>query len=316
MRRNLRTLAILVTMVASALFSINAASAQEKEKVRIGLIDRDGSIIVPLFLNEDQELKDRLGLDLELVVYPSVPAYWTGFAAGEVDALIGGYTNFAAMAARGQPVRLVGTYTISDTQFFGKGDKIESAEDLKGKRVAAIVAGAWRISAAQIEQKFGLKAGEDYELIPIPGLLSGVTQVLADTADIAFGWEPDATRVREMHPELNVVLTSSDLRPKGDPFHLQVIGANSGLSATAEQKLLEGYAEIVERINKDPEAAEAEFVKLSGAEPGILAKAIASGRYNFVIRAPSDEDIEAYKDDIELALEPGEVVPDEFYRRD
>src|SRR5690606_12681197 len=153
-----------------------------------------------------------------------------------------------------------------------------------GKRVGAIVAGLWRLTEAQIAEKFDLRAGTDYEVITIPGLLAGVTQVLAGTADYAMGWETDATLVREKYPDLKVVLSSADMRKDGGLTNIQVFGVRNEVPADVVDNTVKAFAEIAEAINKDPEAADAMGVKLLETQPDVYGKAVRAKRYNLVIR--------------------------------
>jgi ABC-type nitrate/sulfonate/bicarbonate transport system substrate-binding protein len=288
------------------------SNAQAAEKVSIGIVAKDGSGIIPVLLEKNTDIQKKYGIEIEVKPYPSVSTVWTGFTAGEFQVLIGGPAGFAGLAAKGVPVRLMSTYATSNAQLFGKGEKVASAEDLKGKRVTAVVAGLWKLTEAQIKEKYGVSPGNGYELIPTPNLLSGVTQVLAGTADMAMGWEPDASRVRAMYPELHVVLQSSGLRPEGEATHIQVLGANTSLSEDDAEKFRNALADVIALIKADPVSADAAFAEATGAEKGLLAESIKSGRYNFDVHAFTPADKTVIKADILKTLPAGATLPEGF----
>ncbi|VTU46473.1 ABC transporter, substrate-binding protein, aliphatic sulfonates family (plasmid) [Variovorax sp. SRS16] len=281
----------------------------------MGVIAKDGSAIVPTLLTDDKALQQQFGVQVEAKAYPSVTAVWTAFAAGEFDFLIGGPAGFVGLVEKGVPIHLMATYSISSAQIFGAGKRIESAADLRGKRVTAVVAGLWKLTEAQIKAKWGLAPGAGYELIPVPNLMAGVTQVLAGTADYAMGWEPDATRVRQTYPTLKLALSSEDLRPAGEPSIIQVIGSKNSITADVQKKAADALAAMSDKVTKDPVAAEAKFASMTGAEKGAFAEAVKTGRYQLTVRLLNAPDKALLKADILKTMPPNAVVPPKLLDR-
>lgn len=306
-------LAAVVSGVAAS--ATGSVYAQSMPRLSIGVIAKDGSAIVPTLLANDKAMQQQFGVNVDVKPYPSVTAVWTAFAAGELDLLIGGPAGFVGLVDQGVPIHLMSTYAISSAQIFGKGKKIESAADLKGKRVTAVVAGLWKLTEAQIKAKFGLSPGAGYDLIPVPNLMAGVTQVLAGTADYAMGWEPDSTRVRSTYPTLTLALSSEDLRPKGEPTIIQVIGSKNAVTVDAQKKFTDALAAMTQRVLTDPVAAEAQFASLTGAEKGAFPEAVKSGRYQLTVRLLSPADKSLIKSDILKTLPTNGVVPEKLLNR-
>ena len=224
--------------------------------------------------------------------------------------------GYAAFAAKGAPVRIIATYATANADLISKGGKIASADDLKGKRVTAPVGGLWKLTAAQIKEKFGLDAGDGYELIPVPNMLAGVTQVLAGTADFAMGWEPDTTRVLATYPDLKVALQSADMRPQGEPTHIQVVTGYNRVTDSAAEKFTNALSEAVQRVRADPKAAEELFWKVTGADSGdqkgVFASAVGSGRYNLDVHKLTADEKALIKSDISKVVPPETVLPENF----
>lgn len=290
-------------------------SPDDLRSVTIGVITRSGSGVVASMLYDDVELQKKHGLKINLREYASVQAIYTAMAAGEFDMMVGSPDGFAAQARRGVPVRVMSTYAMSSAQIFGLGDKITSAEQLRGKRITAVVAGLWRLTESQIGEKFGLRAGKDYEMISVPNLLAGVTQVLAGTADYAMGWETDATVARKRYPQLKLVLSSADFRSPGEETYMQVFGSRTNVPLEVEKRAVDALSEVAGRVRKNPEAADSVVVKLMKAEPGVLADAVQSGRYEIVVRQPTSKDAEIMKEDLKRISPESDSLPAGFLMR-
>lgn len=316
LRSSFRGIAACVGLVAVALVAPDAAHAQAVEKVSIGALNTDLGGVPIVVLGQDKELQAKHGVEVDVKLYPTVPTAWTAFTAGEYDMLPGGPAGFAAFAAKGAPVRIIATYATANADLIGKGGKIASADDLKGKRVTAPVGGLWKLTAAQIKEKFGLDAGDGYELIPVPNMLAGVTQVLAGTADFAMGWEPDTTRVLATYPDLKVALQSADMRPQGEPTHIQVVTGYDRVTDSAAEKFTTALSEAVQRVRADPKAAEELFWKVTGADSGdqkgVFASAVGSGRYNLDVHKLTADEKALIKSDISKVVPPETVLPENF----
>ena len=92
----------------------------------------------PLTVMKAQGFDAKNGFELDAKAYPSISAFYAGFATGETDVLIGGPTILQKLYQEGVPVRIIGTgFTLADLVIFTKNDQIKSLADLKGKQLAA-----------------------------------------------------------------------------------------------------------------------------------------------------------------------------------
>lgn len=307
-----RALGAAAALVGGA--ALKPAFSQTVPRVTFGVVAKDGSAIPPTLLQQDQALQKEFGIAVEARPYPSVTAVWTAFAAGEFEFLVGGPANFAALVLRGAPIHIMSTYAVSNVDIFGN-KRIETADDLRGKRLTAVIAGLWKLTEAQIKSKFGLAPGSGYQLIPVPNLMSGVAQVLAGTADFAMGWEPDTTRVRLTHPHLKIALSTTDLRPKDEQTFIQVIGSKNSVTPENQRKAIAALSAMTERVMKDPVAAEAQFAALTGAEKGPFPESVMSKRYQLVVRALTPADRAMLNSDMLQTVPPGTVLPESLLTR-
>ncbi len=312
-RAMLRSAVVCAGLVAA---SLAATSAQAADKVSIAGLTTDLGGVPLVVLGQDKELQAKHNIEVDVKLYPTVPTVWTAFTAGEFDMLPGGAAGFAAFAAKGGPVRIISTYATANADLIGKTDKITSADGLKGKKVAVPMGGLWKLTAAQIKAKYGLEPGNGYEVVPVPNLLAGVTQVLAGTADFAMGWEPDTTRVLLTYPELKIVLQSADVRPAGEPTHIQVVVGYNRMSDEAAKNFAAALGEAVKKVRADPKAAEDTFWKVSGGDAGtqkyVFANAVSAGRYNLDVHELTPEDRALIKADTSIVV-PLDTVPDTFF---
>jgi ABC-type nitrate/sulfonate/bicarbonate transport system substrate-binding protein len=316
MRRASRKLigTIVCSLLVLPLLAASSNADSPVATVTLGMVNKSGSSVVPLLLAQDAELQKKHKIKVETKVYPSVPAVWTALDAGEFHAMTGSPSGFSARALRGVPLRIIATYAISSPLIIGKTD-IKSAEDLKGKRLTVVNGGLWSLNAALIAEKFKLTANKDYDVIVGPSLLAGITQVLAGTANFAWGWETDTTLALKRYPDLKVSLSLNALRDPGEESHIQVYAAHSTLSPEVEARLVSALSEIADRIQKDPDLADKMFSDLSGVDKGIYSDAVRSGRYKVTVRPLTDQDADAIAKDLRRTSPNEAALPRVFLKR-
>ena len=135
-KRHIASLAVAFAIAVAGIF-IAPAVAQEKPKIKVS------SLTLPVFnplvwnVMKGRGLDAANGFELDIHAYPSISAFYAGFATGETDVLIGGPTILQKLYQEGVPVRIFATgFTLADLVIFAKDDKIKSLVDLKGKQLA------------------------------------------------------------------------------------------------------------------------------------------------------------------------------------
>src|ERR1700686_1404420 len=129
-----RSLAALSAAFAFASLAAPPALAQQKPIIKVS------SLTLPVFnplvwnIMKAKGFDAKNGFELDIHAYPSISAFYAGFATGETEVLIGGPTILQKLYQEGVPVRIVGTgFTLADLVIFTKNDQIKSLADLKGK---------------------------------------------------------------------------------------------------------------------------------------------------------------------------------------
>src|SRR5258708_39205104 len=103
--RGLAALTALVAITAVTGFMSPAAWAQQKPVIKVS------SLTLPVFnplvwnIMKAQGFDAKHGFELDIHAYPSIAAFYAGFATGETDVLIGGPTNPPELYQESGPVR-------------------------------------------------------------------------------------------------------------------------------------------------------------------------------------------------------------------
>ncbi|MGN6571116.1 MAG: ABC transporter substrate-binding protein, partial [Pseudolabrys sp.] len=133
------------TASAAALAAAVAVPVRAQDKPVIKVSSLTLPVFNPLVWNvmKARGFDAKHGFTLDIHAYPSISAFYAGFATGETDALIGGPTVFQKLAEQGVPVRIIGTgFTLADLVIFAKDKSIKSLADLKGKQLAIDMGGS------------------------------------------------------------------------------------------------------------------------------------------------------------------------------
>lgn len=118
---------------ALALAGASATAAQAQAKPKISVSSLTLPVFNPIVWNimKARGLDTKNGFELDIHAYPSISAFYAGFATGETEALIGGPTIFQKLYQEGVPLRIFGTgFTLADLVVFARDDKIKSLADL------------------------------------------------------------------------------------------------------------------------------------------------------------------------------------------
>src|ERR1041385_9449816 len=121
----------LAALVVSVLFAVTGYApvvlAQQKPVIKVS------SLTLPVFnplvwnIMKARGIDAKHGFELDAKPYPSISAFYAGFATGDTDVLIGGPTILQKFYQEGVPVRIIATgFTLADLVIFAKDDKIKS----------------------------------------------------------------------------------------------------------------------------------------------------------------------------------------------
>lgn len=195
---------ILMGAAALACFA-TASLAQPVEKLKLGTLTVPATPPVINNIIKAQKFDTKNGLEIELVAYPSISAYYAGLATGEVDVLIGGPTYFQKFWLEGVPIRIVATgITLSDLSIVTKDRAIKSIADLKGKTLAADMGSGQFQVLSIVAKSLGIDLRKDIQVINANYAVSRA-QLAADRVDAAMMIEPITTMMIKENSALNLI---------------------------------------------------------------------------------------------------------------
>ncbi len=291
-RRFATTLAAVPAMAALAAapaMGQGTRASEPKPKIRVS------SLTLPVFnplvwnIMKARGLDAKNGFELDIRAYPSISAFYAGFATGETDALIGGPTILQKLAQEGVPVRIFGTaFTLADLLIFAKDDKIRSLADLKGRQLAIdIGASQYQVVKIYAAAK-GLDLGKDIVAVNANFPVARA-QLEAGRVDAALVIEPLASIIIKQNPDWHVIFN-------GAQGWKEITGADGweivpAMRADAiarvpggPKMLLAALQDVAEVLKTDLAGADKIASDTLKLPPGILAAAVGAKRLDMVVR--------------------------------
>ena len=317
-RRSFTVLAAAFSMATAGVVSL-PAQAQQKPVIKVS------SLTLPVFnplvwnIMKAQGFDAKHGFELDAKAYPSISAFYAGFATGETDVLIGGPTILQKLYQEGVPVRIIGTgFTLADLVIFTKNDQIKSLVDLKGKQLAVDMGGSQFQVIKMYAAAKGIDLGKDITVVNANFAVARA-QLEADRVDAALVIEPLASIIVKQNPDWKVIfngaqgwkeITGQDgweivTAMRADAIAKNPNGPKMLIAA------LQDVAQFMQTNTAEADKIANETLKLP---PGILTAALASKRLQMVIQ-PAWEPAtrKTITDMMERAVKAGfyEKMPDE-----
>src|SRR5665213_578784 len=283
-----RTLAALTTAAALVAFA-PGAHAQGKPVIKVS------SLTLPVFnplvwnIMKARGFDAKHGFELDIHAYPSIAAFYAGFATGETDALIGGPTVFQKLYQEGVPLRIIGTgFTLADLVIFAKDPAIKTLADLKGKQLAIDMGGSQFQVVKIYANAKGLEIGKD--IIAVNANF-GVAraQLEAGRVDAALVIEPLASISAKQHPDWHVVFNGAQgwKELTGEDGWEIVPAMRSDAIAripNGPKMLLAALQDVADFINKNTAEADKIANETLKLPPGILTAAVESKRLSMIVK--------------------------------
>ena len=196
---------------ATALMALRGAPARAQQKPKIAASSLTLPVFNPLVWNimKARGLDARHGFELDAKPYPSISAFYAGFATGETDVLIGGPTILQKFYQEGVPLRIFATaFTLSDLMIFTKDTRINSFSDLKGKQLAADMGGSqFQVIKIYANAK-GIELGKDITIVNANFAVARA-QLEADRVEAALVIEPLASIIMRQNPSWKVIFNGA-----------------------------------------------------------------------------------------------------------
>lgn len=261
---------------------------QELPKVSVGSIS--GPLSNPIVWNilKANKFDTKHGFVLDAHMYPSISAFYGGFTTGEVDAIMGGPTNFLKLRSEGVPVKIVATgLRLSDLSIFSRDTTVKSLQDLKGKTLAIDMGGSQYQVVAICARGLGMNLNKDVTLVSANFALSKA-QLIAGRVDAAMIAEPLATLTARESPDLKVIFNGNDAWKSltGKEGWETVVGVREELIKRAPDsiaRLIAALKDTVEFIRSNPDEADRIVVDTVKLAPGVFKSAVLAKKLDFEV---------------------------------
>lgn len=306
-----RRVTTLVAAAAIAFSSVAAVQAQDKPTIRVS------SLTLPVFnplvwnILKARGFDTKHGFVLDAKAYPSISAFYAGFATGETDALIGGPTVFQKLYNEGVPLRIIGSgFTLGDLVIFARDKTIKSLADLKGKQLA-INMGSSQFQVVKIYANAkGIDLGKDITVVNANFAVARA-QLEAGRVDAALVIEPLASIINKQRPDWHVIFNGAEgwKEITGDAGWEIVPAMRADFIAKhpdAPKMLLAALADTAAVMHKETAAGDKIAAETTKLPPGILKVAIDSGRLHFIVKPISDPEVKkSLRDMMDRAVKAG-----------
>jgi len=265
------------------------ASAQDKPVIKVS------SLTLPVFnplvwnVMKARGFDAKHGFTLDIHAYPSIAAFYAGFATGETDALIGGPTVFQKLFEQGVPVRIIGTgFTLADLVIFAKDKSIKSLADLKGKQLAIDMGGSQYQVVKMYTAAKGIDLGKDIVVVNANFAVARA-QLEASRVDAALVIEPLASIIAKQNPDWHVIFNGAEgWKEIAGESGWEIVPAMRADSIAknpkAPQMLLAALQDTAAVFEKETAAADKIASETLKLPPGILTAAVESKRLQMIIK--------------------------------
>jgi ABC-type nitrate/sulfonate/bicarbonate transport system substrate-binding protein len=308
-----RGLTALVAACAIALATAipTASGAQEKPTIRVS------SLTLPVFnplvwnILKADHFDTKHGFNLDIHAYPSISAFYAGFATGETDALIGGPTVFQKLYNEGVPLRIIGSgFTLGDLVIFAKDPKIKSLADLKGKQLAIDMGGSqFQVVKIYCAAK-GIDLGKDITVVNANFAVARA-QLEASRVDAALVIEPLASIIAKQRPDWHVIFNGAqgwkDITGESGWEIVPAMRAELIQKyPDAPKMLIAALQDVADVMHHQTAAGDKIAVETTKLPPDILTAAIESGRLQFIVKPISDPAVyKSVRDMMDRAVKAG-----------
>jgi len=279
------------TASAAALAAGAAVPGRAQDKPVIKVSSLTLPVFNPLVWNvmKARGFDAKHGFTLDIHAYPSISAFYAGFATGETDALIGGPTVFQKLAEQGVPVRIIGTgFTLADLVIFAKDKSIKSLADLKGKQLAIDMGGSQYQVVKMYTAAKGIDLGKDIVAVNANFAVARA-QLEAGRVDAALVIEPLASIIAKQNPDWHVIFNGAEgWKEIAGEAGWEIVPAMRAdaiaKNPKAPQMLLAALQDTAAVFEKETAAADKIASDTLKLPPGILTAAVESKRLQMIVK--------------------------------
>jgi ABC-type nitrate/sulfonate/bicarbonate transport system substrate-binding protein len=269
-------------LLASLLFA-GGAAAQDPIKVKMGRIAFPTYVTVMVDVIKEAGLDRKNGIDLEIVPFGAISAYYGAVASGEVETLGIGTHVLQKMRTEGVPIKVILTYVRYAGPWVVTADPaIKSIADLKGRSLAAAIGSSGYQVLAIYGRTQGVVFGKDVTVVQADPPLARA-QIQAKRVDAIMTWEPSLTLTLRDNPQYRVILngeTAMKGAAKSEGWEF-VVGAREEFLRRQPQavpRLLKMFQDGNRLLQSNPEEADRIVQRTARMPEGVLKEAVTARR--------------------------------------
>jgi len=184
---------ILLALVIIGIFYFSIP--KEKPNLRVGYLQL-GWAATEIIHQED--LLNKKGWNASYTPIPgSPPALINAYSAGQFDVIDMATVLTAKMYEQGTPLKIIGVATSGISAIVvPKDSNINSLEDLKGKKIAAVVGGStYQDVKTFLKIGYGIDIDKEATIVPATSPPELVNLLKTGKVDVMVGWEPMASQL-------------------------------------------------------------------------------------------------------------------------
>jgi len=313
-----RSLGAALVLALGLLVLAGPAAAQDLIKVKMGRIAFPSYVTVMVDIVKETGLDRKNGLDLDVVTFGAISAYYGALASGEVETLGIGTHVLQKMRTEGVPIKAVLTYVRYAGPWVVTADPaIKSIADLKGKTIAAAIGSSGYQVLAIYGRTQGVVFGKDVTVIQADPPLARA-QIQAKRVDAIMTWEPSLTLTLRDNPQYRVILNGEAAmkgaaKSEGWEF---VFGAREEFLRRQPQavpRLLKMFQEGSRFLQSNPEEADRILQRTAKMPEGVLKEAVTARRMTYEFLPAWEGERAVIWDMFKVAVDSGYLpkLPDE-----
>ena len=183
---------ILALVIIGLIFVLNP---KEKINLRVGYLQLGWSATEVI---HQEDLLGKRGWNVSYTPIPgSPPSLINAYSAGQFDVVDMSTVLTAKMYEQGTPLKIVGVATSGISAIVvPKDSKINSLEDLRGKKIAAVVGGStYQDVKTFLKIGYNIDIDKEATVIPATSPPELVNLLKTGQVDVIVGWEPMASQL-------------------------------------------------------------------------------------------------------------------------
>jgi NitT/TauT family transport system substrate-binding protein len=162
----------------------------------------------PLVVAEEKGFFEDEGLDVKVVIFPSMSARYNAFMAGNVQFSVGNAGDYALQAAKEYPITIIMEIDVDNSGLIMIKDEFKDLSELKGRIIACEMDSLEHFFLEKALERYGLTTND----VTVVNMTSeeSIVAFMKDTVDAVVNWEQPLVDEAIKEGKGKVVMTSRD----------------------------------------------------------------------------------------------------------